>query len=153
VYIRDKKQLPGNNQYMEPVEWLRAVRQELGSDIVFALDSALMCEGAYLGRTDEWVIWIYGNPKLEKYNGVCVIGDSVSDHEVETRNGLRYTCFNRTLNDSLANESILDMQGITEALSRYYSTHQDSFTGIFPDPEYSAGFERLAEDARSYYDD
>jgi transcriptional regulator with XRE-family HTH domain len=115
----DKKQLPGNNQYMEPVEWLRAVRQELGSDIVFALDSALMCEGAYLGRTDEWVIWIYGNPKLEKYNGVCVIGDSVSDHEVETRNGLRYTCFNRTLNDSLANESILDMQGITEALSRY----------------------------------
>jgi hypothetical protein len=119
VYIRDKKQLPGNNQYMEPVEWLRAVRQELGSDIVFALDSALMCEGAYLGRTDEWVIWIYGDPKLEKYNGVCVIGDSVSDHEVETRNGLRYTCFNRTLNDSLANESILDMQGITEALSRY----------------------------------
>ena len=98
-------------------------------------------------------IWIYGDPKLEKYNGVCVIGESVSDHEVETRNGLRYTCFNRTLNDSLANESILDMQGITEALSRYYSTHQDSFTGIFPDPEYSAGFERLAEDARSYYDD
>lgn len=111
-----------------------------------------MCEGTYLGRIDEWVVWIYGNPKLETYNGVWVIGESVADHEVETRNGLRYTCFNRTLNDSLANESILDMQGITEALNRYYSAHQDSFTGFYPNPEYSARFDRLAEDAKTTYD-
>lgn len=81
-----------------------------------------------------------------------MIGESVADHEVETRNGLRYTYSNRTLNDFLANESILDMQGITEALNRYYSAHQDSFTGFYPNPEYSARFDRLAEDAKTTYD-
>ena len=64
-------------------------------------------------------------PKLAKYNGVCVIGRSVNEYEIEIKNGLRFTCFNRTLNDAMANESILDMQGITEALSRYYFAHHE----------------------------
>ena len=90
-------------------------------------------------------------PKLAKYNGVCVIGRSVNEYEIEIKNGLRFTCFNRTLNDAMANESILDMQGITEALSRYYFAHHESFAGIHPSPEYADLFCRLTEEATGYY--
>ena len=65
---------------------------------------------------------------------------------------LFFTNFNRTISDALANESILDMQGITEAVSRYYFSNGDSFSGIFVAPEYQAQFERLANDAINYYD-
>ena len=44
------------------------------------------------------------------------------------------------------------MQGITEAVSRYYYAHGDSFEGIFVPPEYQKRFERLAQDAIAYYD-
>jgi len=70
---------------------------------------------------------------------------------VKERNGLLYTSFNRTLIDALANESILDMQGITEALSRYYYTHENSFNGLFIPPEYQEKFEKVADDAIDYY--
>lgn len=52
--------------------------------------------------------------------------------------------------DALANESILDMQGITEALSRYYYSHNNSFDGLFAAPEYQQAFERVANDAIHY---
>ena len=44
------------------------------------------------------------------------------------------------------------MQGITEAVSRYYYTHNDSFEGIFVPPEHQRQFERLAQDAVEYYE-
>ena len=53
----------------------------------------------------------------------------------------------------MANESILDMQGITEALSRYYYTNNESFSGISVAPEYQDRFEVLAEEALGYYNE
>ncbi len=44
------------------------------------------------------------------------------------------------------------MQGVTEAVSRYYFSNGESFEGLSVTPEYQETFERLAEDARSYYD-
>ncbi len=151
VWNASAKRLPASDRFTEPFDWLKAVQAVLGGDIVFALDSALICEGTYLGRMGEWLVWLYGDPKLVKYNGVCVIGRAVDEYEIESKNGLRFTCFNRTLNDAMANESILDMQGITEALSRYYFTHNESFTGIHPSPEYAELFRRLSEEAVGYY--
>ena len=145
--------LPDSGEYLSMRNWLVAVRNELGSDIVFALDSALMCDGSYLGRLGEWIIWIYGPAELSKYKRVCVIGEEISPCDVEDSAGLKYTCFNRTLNDAMANERILDMQGITEALSRYYYTHDETFAGLHPDPEYIELFDRISDDAVHYYDD
>ena len=119
--------------------------------MVFALDSALMCDGSYLGRMGESLIWAYGPDSLSDYAGVCVIGNRIDENDLEERHGIRYTNFNRTLNDSLANERILDMQGITEALSRYYTAHNDSFEGLHPDPEYLDAYNRLKSDAADYY--
>ncbi len=146
-----KKNLPKRSDYVGALSWLKAVRDQIGQPFVFALDEALMCQGLYGGHNDEYIVWIYGDDELSKYNGVVVLGNKVSSYSVKEVNGLLFTDFNRTLADSLANESILDMQGITEALSKYYFSNGESFDGIFPVPEYQDEFEQLAEAAVNYY--
>ena len=89
---------------------------------------------------------------MERFNGVVVLGRKVSPFSVVEKNGLRFTDLNRTISDALANESILDMQGITEAVSRYYFSNGESFDGLSVAPEYQESFERLAQYAKSYYD-
>ena len=84
---------------------------------------------------------------------MVVLGNRITPYCVKEKNGLRYTDLNRTLSDALANESILDMQGITEAVSRYYYKNNESFDGLFVAPEYQERFERLAEEAIEYYDE
>ena len=148
-----KNDLPKRSDFIGAVSWLKAVQEQLGQPVVFALDQALMLEGLFGGRSDEYLVWVYGDDSLSKVNGVVILGNQVSPYQVKERNGLRYTDFNRTLADAIANESILDLQGITEALSRYYVAHGDSFEGLSLAPEYQEPFERLAEDAIHYYDE
>lgn len=74
-----------------------------------------------------------------------------SPHNIREKNGLLYTDFNRTVSDALANEAILDMQGVTEAISKYYYRNGESFEGISISPEYQEKFDRLAAEAIDYY--
>lgn len=69
----------------------------------------------------------------------------------QRKNGLFFTDLNRTISDALENESRLDMQGITEAISRYYYANGESFEGISVAPEYQNRFEQLAAEAINYY--
>ena len=151
-YSSQKIDLPKRSDYIGATAWLKAVRDCIGEPVVFALDEALMCQGSFSGRSDEFLVWFYGNDSLTRFNGVVVLGNHISPYYVESKNGVDYTNFNRTLFDALANESILDMQGITEALSRYYYRNGDSFNGIFVAPEYQAQFEKLADEAINYYE-
>ena len=151
-YDPQKQDLPRRSDFIGVTAWLRAVRDSIGEPIVFALDEALMCQGSFGGRSDEYLVWGYGSDAVTRFNGVVVLGNQISPYYVEKRNGLAYTNFNRTLSDALANEAILDMQGITEAVSRYYSSNGDNFSGIFVAPEYQVQFERLANEARDYYE-
>ena len=148
---KQKSDLPKRDNFVGAVSWLKAVQDRISEPFVFALDEALMCNGYFGGRSDEYIIWIYGDESLSRFNGVAVIGNSVNRYYVKERNGLLYTDLNRTLIDALANESILDMQGITEALSRYYYTHENSFNGLFIPPEYQERFEKVADNAIDYY--
>ena len=150
-YNPQKRDLPKRRDYVGAMAWLKAVRDCLGEKIVFALDEALMCQGHFGGRSDEYLVWVYGDDAVTQYNGVVVLGNQVSTHSIKERNGLLYTDFNRTLSDALANESILDMQGITEAISKYYYRNGESFDGLAVAPEYQAKFDRLAEEAIDYY--
>ena len=151
-YDPEKQDLPKRSDFIGSLSWLRALKECLGEPIVFALDEALMCQGSFGGHSDEYLVWVYGSDSLTRFNGVVVLGNQISSYYVEEKNGLKYTNFNRTISDALANESILDMQGITEAVSRYYSSNGDTFDGLFVAPEYQAEFERLAEDAKNYYE-
>ena len=152
-YDSNKQDLPKRSDYVGAISWLKAVSESLGDEIVFALDEALMCSGSFGGRSDEFVIWIYGDDKMTRYNGVTVIGNHVSPINVCEKNGLKFTDFNRTLSDALANESILDMQGTIEALSRYYYSNGESFRGLSVAPAYQNRFESLANEAIEYYDE
>ena len=150
-YDPKKADLPRRSDYVGATAWLRAVKDRIGESVVFALDEALMCQNRFGGRSDEYMIWIYGSDATTRFNGVVVLGNHISPLNVQERNGLAYTDFNRTINDALANEALLDMQGITEALSRYYYANGDSMEGITVAPEYQERFERLADEAINYY--
>lgn len=151
-YDAQKKDLPKRSDYVGSISWLKAVKECLGESVVFALDEALMCQGNFGGRSDEYIVWVYGDDSALKYNGVVVLGNQISSYSVNEKNGLKFTDFNRTLSDAFANENILDMQGITEAVSKYYYRQGNSFEGISVSPEYQERFERLAHDAIEYYD-
>ena len=151
-YDHHKKDLPKRKDYLGAVSWLQAVRKVLGEDIVFALDEALMCHGLFGGRNDESIVWIYGGHHLSGYNGIVILGEHIDPLDIQETDGLKYTSFNRTLFDSFSNESLLDMQGITEALGNYYYRNGEEFAGLTIAPEYHARFKELAEDAISYYD-
>lgn len=150
-YDPKKKELPKRSDYIGAMSWLRAVKEAIGETFVFALDEALMCQGNFGGRSDEFLIWGYGDDSLAKFNGVVLLGNKISKYSIKEKNGLLFTDFNRTIADALANEAILDMQGITEALSRYYYSNNESFDGIFVVPEYQERFEKLADEAINYY--
>ena len=151
-YDPQKRDLPKRSEYVGALSWLKAVRECIGEDVVFALDEALMCQGSFGGHSDEYLVWLYGKDSVSRFNGVVVLGNQISPYQVQSKSGLRFTDFNRTLSDAFANESILDMQGITEAVSRYYYSNGDSFDGISVSPEYQERFEQLANDAIEYYD-
>ncbi len=146
-----KKSLPKRSDYIGAISWLKDIQDCLGANFVFALDQALMCQGNFGGRSDEYIIWGYSNDSVSDFNGVVLLGNKISDYDIKEKNGLLFTDFNRTITDALANEAILDMQGITEALSHYYYTNGDSFNGIFVAPEYQERFSRLADEAIDYY--
>ena len=148
-----KKELPKRSDFVGALSWLKAVRERIGENVVFALDEALMCQGSFGGRSDEYIVWVYGDDKVSDFNGAVLLGNKVSQYCIKEKNGLRFTDFNRTLNDALANEPILDMQGITEAVSKYYYSNNESFDGLFVAPEYQERFERLAREAIEYYND
>ena len=152
-YDPQKADLPKRSDYVGAFNWLKAVSESLGGDVVFALDEALMCHGSFGGRSDEFIVWIYGDDCLTRYNGVTVIGNHISAINISEKNGLKFTDFNRTLSDALANESILDMQGTIEALSRYYFSNGESFKGLSVAPEYQDRFEVLSNEAIEYYDE
>jgi len=130
MYDAQKMDLPKRSDFIGAMSWLRAVRETLGGKVVFALDKALMCEGRFGGRSEEYIVWVYGDDSLTRYNGVVLLGNTISPHCVQEKHGLCFTDFNRTLSDAFANERILDMQGITEAVSKYYYTHGESFRGL-----------------------
>ncbi len=150
-YDSKKKNLPKRVDYVGARSWLKAIKESIGEKVIFALDEALMCNGCFGGRSDEFVIWVYGSDHLSEYNGVVVLGNEIDSASVVNDGELLFTNFNKTLNDAISNESILDMQGITEALSMYYFTNGESFEGISVAPEYKEQFEVLADDAVNYY--
>ena len=150
-YNAQKQNRPKRKDYVGAISWLRAVRERLGESVVFALDEALMCQGYFGGHSDEFVVWVYADDEASRFNGVVVLGNHISPYNVKEKDGLKFTDFSRTISDALANEEILDMQGTTEAVSRYYFSNGESFEGISVAPEYQERFEQLAEEAMEYY--
>ena len=150
-YDPQKPNLPKRRDFVGAISWLKAVRSCLGNSVIFALDEALMCQGNFGGRSDEYLVWVYGDDAVSRYNGVVVLGNHVSPYSLREKDGILYTDLSRTISDAFANEDILDMQGITEAVSRYYYRNGNSFDDLSVAPEYQERFEKLAKEAIDYY--
>lgn len=75
---------------MGATHWLRAVRECIGEPIVFALDEALMCQGLFGGRSEEYVIWVYGEDSVTRFNGVALLSNRVSAYSVAEKSGLLF---------------------------------------------------------------
>lgn len=146
-----KKNLPSRRDYVGPHNWLNDISKILGPTFVFGLDTALMCQELFLGRSGEIIIFGYGDDSLRKYNGVVILGESIDKSDVEITHGLSHTSFNRTVLDAIDNERILDPQGILQGLNSYYVSHNNSFEGLFIPSEYKERFTPLAKDAIEYY--
>ena len=100
----NKKELPKRRDYVGAISWLKAVRENLGDSFVFALDEALMCQDSFGGRSDEYIVWGYGDESASDFNGVVLLGNTISGYDVKEKYGLRFTDFNRTVTDALANQ-------------------------------------------------
>ena len=148
----DKIDLPKRTEYLGTFSWLKAIKEFVGQEIIFALDEAFMCRDHYLGSGDEYLVWVYGDESLCKYNGIVVLDNNIDSNDVEERCGLLFTNFYRTLNDAFANEDTLYMEGTTVALSHYYFTHNESFEGLSVAPEHHEKFEKYKIYAMEYYD-
>lgn len=96
-YDLRKNDLPRRRDFVGALSWLKAVQKCIGESFVFALDEALMCQGNFGGRSDEFLIWGYGSDAVSRFNGVVLLGNQISPYNVIERNGLRYTDFNRTI--------------------------------------------------------
>ena len=57
-YDPRKASLPKMRDYKTSLAWLRDVRDCMGEPVVFALDEALICHGRFLGRDDEFLVWV-----------------------------------------------------------------------------------------------
>ena len=101
-YDPQKRNLPKRSDFVGATAWLRAVRDCIGETAVFALDTALMCQGSFSGRNDEYLVWVYGDDAFSRFNGVVVLGNRISTHNTREKNGLRFTDFSRTITDALA---------------------------------------------------
>lgn len=150
AYDPEKYGLPKRRMYGSCLEWLGAVQNYVGGNIIFALDEALMCHGYFLGRQNEYVVFAYGDRSLSEHYGMVLLGEYINPYCVMEKGGIRFTDFNRTLTDELAYESIWDMQGTVESLSNYYANNE-SFNGISVPPEYTEQFMRLSAEAVEYY--
>lgn len=146
-----KEKLPSRDDYIGPYGWLKDISEILGSSFVFALDTALMCQERFLGRSAEFLVFGYGDNSLKRYNGVVILGNSIDQNDVEITHNLPHTSFNRTVLDAIDNERILDPQGILQGLNSYYVDHNESFDGLFIPLEYREKFLPLAQDAIEYY--
>lgn len=151
-YDSRKKDLPKKKDFQNSYLWLKALKDEFNTNVVFALDEALMCDGYFNGRNDEYIVWVYGDDSLTKYNGVVVLGNNIDDKYINEKMGIRYTNLNRTIIDSLDNIKILDTQGITEAISKYYYQNDGNLDNIYITPEHLELYTNLVNDAIEYHD-
>ena len=78
-YDPQKRNLPKRADFIGATAWLRAVRECIGETAVFALDAALMCQGNFGGRSDEYLVWVYGEDIPSDFNGiVCWVTELAS---------------------------------------------------------------------------
>lgn len=128
--------------------WLQNV---MTNDVILCGVSALEYLEMFSGFFDEAIIDVYSIQK-GLYNNINYnIVDSYDDIDYFISDNVCCTTFEQTINDMLSDFENTDEMALTEALSNYYYSHNESFEGLNIKPENKDTFEQLKQPVIDYY--
>lgn len=117
-----------SDEYISNRAWFRDVLQ--GEEIILRGVSALEYLQLFVGYVGENEIDVYARSK-GKYNNVnYYIVNSFNEIDFFRHNNILCSNANQAINDLLADYENADEQALVEALSKYYYTHNMSFSGL-----------------------
>ena len=157
----------GSNEYMTMREWHRAIIG--GRDVILRHTSALVHLQLFSGYVHDAGVEVYAKQPVQQpmemghsemysaeigNNGfIYNIVDSFDGIDYVNIRDVRCTSINQTINDMLGCGANMDVQALVEALSRYYYTNNNSFDGLYINPENMERFNSLKDWAVEYYDE
>ena len=117
-------------------------------NVILAKDSALefyrLANDSFSNRA-----CVYSCGDLEEpFDNIKV--NNFDDLDYKVYDGVMVTSLSQTVNDIIADDDI-DLQPLYEALNTYYFTHDNSFEGIYINPDNEEDFYRIAEESFDYY--
>lgn len=120
-------------------------------DIILCGVSALEFLEMFTGYFDEKIIDVYAKHKGNYENINYNIVDNFDSISYEKHGNLLCTTFTQTINDMLSNIDDTDEAALTEALSNYYYSHNESFDELNIDDENLIAFDNIKLSAIEYY--
>ncbi|MDO5564815.1 MAG: hypothetical protein Q4F88_06275 [Eubacteriales bacterium] len=142
-------QTKGSKDFISNREWLTSATQN--ENIILRGVSALEYLQLFVGYYDEENIDVYAKNVGFYSNIQYHIVDSFDNIEYFKQNNVLCSTFNQAIKDILS-DSDGDTQALVESLSRYYTTHNESFDGLQV-LENKEEFEELKIWAKNYYSD
>jgi hypothetical protein len=139
------------NEYLSNRAWFRDVVG--GQDLVLCHASALECLQLFVGYVNAKEIDVYAKEKGVYDNINYRILNNFEGIDIVSIGNLKCTSFNQTVNDMFREFDSTDEQALTEALSKYYYMHNESFDGLTIRPENMKIFNYVKEGAIEYYDE
>jgi len=132
-------------------DWHRAIVG--GKGMILRRTSALEFLELFSGYMNGKEIDVYAKRRYEYENITYCIVDTFDGINYIDSGGVLCTTINQTINDMLADLDSIDEQPLVEALSKYYFTHDKSFTDLTILPENIECFSNLKDWAIEYYNE
>ena len=135
--------------FLTNYSWFQSVITE---DVIICGVSALEYLGMFTGFLDETLIDVFATQKGNYDNINYIIVDTFDDVDYFVDGNIKCATFEYTINEMLNDLKNADYMALAEALSNYYTLHNDSFEGLKIKPENIDNFNSVKEDAIHYYD-
>lgn len=141
--------LPDCNKYITNRAWLRACVG--GNNLILRGVSALEYLELFVGYMNENSIDVYATEKGKYTNVNYHIVNDFNSIDYLSSNTVLCTSVNQTINDMLSEFDKTDELALTEALSNYYYSHNETFEGLNIQPKNMKVFNSLLSNAINYY--
>lgn len=138
-----------SEEYISTRAWLRDIVRD--EDVILSHVSALEYLQLFVGYADEQEIDVYAKKRGRYENIHYHIIDTFEQIAFFKHGSVRCATINQTINDMLDDFQHTDQQALTEALSKYYYAHGDSFDGLVINPDNLERFQLIKEQAIAYY--
>lgn len=128
--------------------WFQSVLDE---NVILCGVSALECLGMFTGYVNETIIDVYALSRGRYENINYIIVSSFDDIDYVRFDNVLCTTFEQTINDMLSDLENTDEMALTEALSNFYYSHNESFNSLHIKSENRFVFNNIQNYAINYY--